>query len=386
VTDRTIALGWPAATDPDGQVMGYVVRRNGVVLGQPTSPGFLARNLAPAASYTFTVTAKDRAGHTSPDSVPLTVTTAAPVPTTGPVYAYLLATTDESFEAFAANYQRVETVSPTFFEVHADGSVSGEDQPRVTQFAKLRGVRVEPRFNNQNGSDLHSILTTRSRGDALIANIARIVAEHGYDGAGLDFESGAASDRGAMTDFVGRLAAALHAQGATLTVDASAKTSATTTGRSGFYDYPALAARADRIFVMAWDLHWASSPAGPISDIRWVRNILAYVRTVGAGRFVIGTNLYGFDWPLGRRAESYRYPAIRALQAAVGALEKWDAEAEEPYFTYTGADGLAHTVYFADTRSVEARMAAVRAAGFQPGVWRIGQEDPAVWTLPSMQP
>ena len=50
----------------------------------------------------------------------------------------------------------------------------------------------------------------------------------------------------------------------------AAKTGATLTGRAGFYDYPALAGIADRLFVMAWDLHWATSPSGPISDATWV--------------------------------------------------------------------------------------------------------------------
>ena len=42
------------------------------------------------------------------------------------------------------------------------------------------------------------------------------------------------------------LADTLHAQGAAVSMAVSAKTTSTTTGRSGFYDYPALARLADR--------------------------------------------------------------------------------------------------------------------------------------------
>src|SRR5439155_1092970 len=137
VTDTTVGLAWPASTDADGQVVGYLVQRNGVTLGQTSTTGFIATGLAPGTTYSFSV----------------------------------------------------------------------------------------------------------------MANIAQVVAANGYDGANVDFESGAATDRDALTAFAGELADTLHAQGAAVSMAVSAKTTSTTTGRSGFYDYPALARLADRIFV-----------------------------------------------------------------------------------------------------------------------------------------
>ena len=92
------------------------------------------------------------------------------------------------------------------------------------------------------------------------------MATHGYDGINIDFEAGAAADRPLLTAFITELAQTLHAQGATLTMAVSAKTGPVLTGRAGFYDYPALAAQCDRLFTMAWDFHWATSPAG--GDLR----------------------------------------------------------------------------------------------------------------------
>ena len=87
---------------------------------------------------------------------------------------------------------------------------------------------------------------------------------------------------------------------------------------------------------MAWDLHWATSPAGPISDATWVAKIIKYIKTVpNAPRFTIGTQLYGFDWPLGARATPLEWDDMTALQASLGAQTDWDAVAQEPYFTYT---------------------------------------------------
>ena len=166
-----------------------------------------------------------------------------------------------------------------------------------------------------------------------------------------------------------------------------AKTGATTTGRSGFFDYPALAAICDRLFVMAWDLHWSTSPAGAISDATWVQKIIAYIKTVpNSSRFIIGTQLYGFDWPLGGRATPLEWDDMTALQAGLGAQTQWDAVAQEPFFTYTDGAGVSHTAYYANAQSVQGRLGLARAAGLGVGLWRLGDEDQETWNIPSLNP
>ena len=387
LTDTSVALSWPESTDSDGEVAGYGVYRNGKLLGMPISTGFVAKNLAPATTYTFTVIARDRARHFSAPSAPLAVTTALPIPATGPAYAYLLASTGTSFQDFQANYRQIETVSPTYFDINRNGTIRGQDDPLITGWARLRGVRIEPRFNTQDPVTQAQILPNAAKRAALAARIADVVATHGYDGANLDFEAGSHTLRDDYTSFVEELADVLHAQGATLTINVSSKTRETYTGRSGFFDYSALATRADRLFILSWNLHWASGPSGPISDVRWVTKIADYVGTLpNPDRFIIGTNLYGFDWPAGGTATAFDYDSIVALRAAVGASEQWDAEAKEPFFTYNDSGGLLHSVWYATAASVDARLAVARQRGLGVGLWRLGQEDQSVWGVPSLQP
>ena len=383
VTDRTVALTWTGG----GGAVGFAVYRNGVLLGKPTSPGFIATNLAAATPYTFTVRARDHAGNQTADSQPLTVSTTPPIPATGDAYAFLLATVDSSFQDLQAHYMEIGTVSPTYFEVQPDGTIAGQDDPLVTRWARLHGIKVEPRFHTENPTAQHALLTDPAASAALAARIAAICALNGYDGANIDFEGGPPTDRAALTAFVQNLAGLLHDQGETLTVSVGAKTSATTTGRNGYFDYPALAQAADHLFVMAWDLHWSTSPAGPISDVTWVSKIISYIATVpNATRFVLGTQLYGFDWPLGARATPLEYDDVQTLLAQVGATPQWDPVSQEPYFTYTDASGTSHTVYYATAPSVQARFAVARAHGIGVGLWRLGSEDQTVWNDPAMQP
>jgi spore germination protein YaaH len=386
VADTSVALAWDAAVDPDGTVRRYAVYRNGVLLGQPATTGFLARNLAPATPYHFTVAAIDGGGHRSPDSA-LDTSTQAPLPATGPAYAYMLATTGKSFDDLQRHYRQVAIVSPTYYQVAPNLSITGKDDPLVTGWARLRGIKIEPRVETQDTTTLHNLLTSAANRTGLVQRISDLVATNGYDGINVDFEAGASADRPLLTAFASELATALHAQGATLTMAVSAKTGPVTTGRAGFYDYPALAAICDHLFTMAWDLHWATSPAGAISDATWVAKIISYIKTVpNASRFIIGTQLYGFDWPLGARATPLEWDDMTALQASLGATTQWNAAAQEPYFTYTDGSGVAHTAYYANALSVQGRLGQARAAGLGVGLWRLGDEDQETWNIPSLTP
>jgi spore germination protein YaaH len=384
VADTSVALAWDAARDPDGSVRRYAIYRNGVLLGQPASTGFLARHLAPATPYHFTLAAIDGGGHRSPASA-VDITTQAPLPATGPVYAYMLATTGKSFEDMQRHYRQIAVVSPTYFHIAPDLSIAGVDDPLVTGWARLRGIAVEPRVETQDPAILHNLLASAATRTAVVGAISALVAENGYDGVNVDFEAGAAADRPLLVAFASELSQTLHAQGAKLTMAVGAKTGATLTGRNGFYDYPALAAVCDRLFTMAWDLHWATSPAGPISDATWVAKVIAYIKTVpNASRFIIGTQLYGFDWPLGAKATPLEWDDMTAVQASLGAVTLWDAVAQEPYFTYTDAALVVHTAYFATAQSVQGRLGQARAAGLGVGLWRLGDEDQETWSIPSL--
>jgi hypothetical protein len=386
VADTSVALAWDAAHDADGTVTRYAVYRNGVLLGQPHSTGFLAAHLAPATPYAFAVVAIDGGGHRSAAGA-VSLTTQAPLPATGPAYAYMLATTGASFDDLQRHYMQIAAVSPTYYHLGTDLAILGQDDPLVTGWARLRGIDVEPRVESQDPAILHSLLASDANRSDLVARISALVAENGYDGINIDFEAGAATDRPLLTAFASQLAQTLHAQGAKLTMAVAAKTGATLTGRAGFYDYPALAGIADRLFVMAWDLHWATSPAGPISDATWVGKIIQYIKTVpNAARFTIGTQLYGFDWPVGAKATPLEWDDMTAMQSRLGATTNWDAVAQEPYFTYTDGSGVAHAAWFANAQSVQARLGQARAAGLGVGLWRLGDEDQETWSIPSLTP
>ncbi len=194
-----------------------------------------------------------------------------------------------------------------------------------------------------------------------------------------------------FTSFVADLAERLHAAGKTLSVDVSAKfKDVPNHPRSTFYDYDALAQSADAVIVMAWGIHWATSAPGAIDDLPWVTKVVDYVSSRPArSRFVLGFGLYGFDWPAGggsaNRGTALSYPDVMSLAARVGATPSVDATAQAPMFRYT-ADGVQHDVWYVDAASLSQRLELARSRGFPIALWRLGQEDPAIWGLGPLRP
>ncbi|HWW71009.1 MAG TPA: carbohydrate-binding module family 20 domain-containing protein [Duganella sp.] len=82
ITDRSLQLAWPAATDNIG-VTGYKIYRNAVQVGTSATAGYTDSGLAPATTYTYAVVAYDAAGNLSEAGANKAVTT-QPADTTAP--------------------------------------------------------------------------------------------------------------------------------------------------------------------------------------------------------------------------------------------------------------------------------------------------------------
>ncbi len=385
VTDVAVALRWPDSVDPEGNLAGYIVTRDGVELGRPTTPDFTAAPLSADRTYVFGVRSRDKAGHVS-DEATLTVKTGLPQQSPGLVHAFLLASDGESFRDFQAHYMAIGVVYPTYYECGADLGLVGADQPHVTRFAQQRGVEVLPRFECQDANRIAALLNNAAARNRVIDQIVAAVDANGYDGVNVDFESGAASLRNLFSQFIADLSTRLHAKGKTVSVAVSSMTSYTTTGRAGFYDYGALSTSADELFVMAWNEHWATSPPGALASVGWVSRIAGYLDTFNRPqKFTIGTHLYGMDWPAGATAKPLEWRNLMALKARVGALDGYDAVAHEPTFSYS-AGGTVHTVYYATGASIAERLGYYRSKGYGMGMWRLGREDPSIWSNAAVLP
>lgn len=69
---RRVTLTWTVSID-DVRVTAYLVKRDGVLIGQTTGTTFTDRNVAKGVTYSYTVVARDAAGNQSPPSSPASI-------------------------------------------------------------------------------------------------------------------------------------------------------------------------------------------------------------------------------------------------------------------------------------------------------------------------
>jgi spore germination protein YaaH len=388
LSDTSVALSWQPSAPVRGHVIGYRVLRDGKPVGQFNATSVTLTKLAASTTYAFTVTAVDGLGYQS-DPAQVSVRTEDPVPTSGHAYAFLLASTGQSFRDFQAHYQQIGTVSPTYYDCDPQANLTGTDDQLITGWAKARDVSVLPRFNCQRTAVLDQILTNPTLREQWLDGIMSRVDADGADGAVIDFEAGAANDRDRYSSFVADVAARLHAEGKRLVICVSAKTADVPNHpRSTFFDYNALSAQADQLFVMAWGIHWATSTPGAQDDISWVQKVVAYIQTLPrVNKYVLGTQLYAMDWPNGggatHAATSYEYQDTVDLAARLGVTPQYDATSAALMFSYTDSAGAHHDVWFTDSTTEATRITLAKTSGFGGvGLWRLGREDQRLWQNP----
>ncbi|HXM86137.1 MAG TPA: fibronectin type III domain-containing protein [Solirubrobacteraceae bacterium] len=389
VTSQSAHFSWSPSTAVSGEIVGYRVFRDGVPVGQTATPEMTLENLAPSSDYEITVVAVDSLGAISEPTSPLAVRTAEPKPTSGDAQAFLLASTDQSFDDLQAHYQQVGVVYPTDYECGAGGEVTGKDDPLVTGWAEARRIEVMPRLNCQSSSRENQILNNPSTRATLIENLASLCRTYGYQGIQVDFEGAEPSERSAFTAFITALAEKLHAQGDKLSTIVTAKYYNIQTGRAAMYDDAALSAVSDYIFVLDWGIHWTTSAPGSIDEYAWFKRVAEYTATMpNLSKFVLGMPMYGIDWANGggpgNPGTPLEYEDIVALASVFGALPEWDATALSPHFSYSDASGVHHEVWYTDRQSIGARAELAASLGLKIGLWHLGSEDQSVWSLPQL--
>lgn len=284
-----------------------------------------------------------------------------------------------------------DQVSPVWYSLEPTGEIVLADPEhtrvdrRTVRSWQEQGIKVIPTVTNLRDDEWQPDLVPAMLNDPTAASrhieaLVGLAVGEGYDGIDIDYEHLRARDREPLSDFLGKLGAALRAEGKLLTVAVHPKDSEEGDDeRNAAQDYRAIGEAADQVRVMAYDYSWEESPPGPVAPLAWVADIVAWTLTqVPAHKVVLGIVLLGYDWA-GGQGSTVDYEQARAAARAYGATVHRSSDGS-PWFTYQDAFGTRHEVWFEDAVSVRAKLDLVPANRLGGAFfWRLGGEDPAVW-------
>lgn len=228
-----------------------------------------------------------------------------------------------------------------------------------------------------HGDRFHARTIRRLAADrALLARTAGAIAAEGarmrYAGLVLDFETLGAADLTAQLAVVKAIADSAHRRGIRpVTVAIPALDTEA---------YPAkrLLEVADLVLVMLYDQHWLGSEPGPVAAPDWAQDALARrVREAGASRVVASFPLYGYRWRRGQPTDVVSHADARRIAADAGVALARDAGTGTLRATKPGAWDM----WVSDAPLLASLVRRAEAAGVRRfALWRLGQEDPAVWS------
>jgi spore germination protein YaaH len=141
-------------------------------------------------------------------------------------------------------------------------------------------------------------------------------------------------------------------------------------------DWPRLCRTADRLQIMLYNEHNASTEPGPVAGPDWIGQVVDYgLGSCPVAKLVPVLKVSGMDWGPGH-AEWRSFSEVAATLAATGARIRRERTSRVPWLVYDSGDGR-HVVYFEDGKSLEAKAAKLAARGFTSVVlWSLGSEDP----------
>ncbi len=296
------------------------------------------------------------------------------------VFGYFVNWDPASMVSLRLNISRLTHLVPEWLVLaNARGDVSDESDPTVIKIAADAHLPVIAMLTNfrtgWQAGDLHRVINDPSSRADLVNNIYSNLVEHKFAGVNVDFEELHEGDREAMVRFMEELRAKLKPAGFLVTESVPADDPA--------YDLKRLGEINDYIVPMVYDEHYQSGEPGPVASTDWFDAQLdRLAKVLPTAKTVVGFGNYGYDWVIGGKgsAEVTFGDVIAAAQQNRAAVS-WDKQEANPVLRYT-RDGQKHEVWFLDAVTALNQAGDVSDAGFRGiAVWRLGGEDPGLWTV-----
>ncbi len=227
---------------------------------------------------------------------------------------------------------------------------------------------------NWDGKGMAALLADPAQRKLTLDHVEAMLVANKADGAFFDFEdlppSGHVNYRKFLAEATARFAPRHWLVAIAVPVDDDS------------WDLRAYAAVVDRVVVMAYDEHEQGGPAGPITSQRWFEDaVVRASKQIPATDMVVAIANYAYDWQVGgpTNALSVEDAWLHAKESST--TPRFDPASGNSRYTYDEA-GVPHEVWLADAATAHNQLAALARMGVRSvALWRLGSEDPSLWTL-----
>jgi cellulose synthase/poly-beta-1,6-N-acetylglucosamine synthase-like glycosyltransferase/peptidoglycan/xylan/chitin deacetylase (PgdA/CDA1 family)/spore germination protein YaaH len=291
--------------------------------------------------------------------------------------------TDTSYPALKRALPKIDWFLPSWL------TMSGPDMALRTSIDQeaLKLVRTErpglpilPLVQNiadgeWDGTNLAHMLADPGRRAALEQRLIAFVRNGKYQGLVIDFEEVPPAAYGNLDQFLKDMSAAFAPNGWVLVQCAPFEEDA--------WPYARFAKSLDYTILMAYDQHDETGSVGPIAGQSWFEAMLdKRMRDLPPGRTIVGVASYAYDWHGQEMADALTFQGAMVMARDSSARVVFDPDSNNPHYSYIEDDHVRHDIWLLDGVTVFNQIHA--ADVFQPvgyALWKIGSEDPTVWSV-----
>jgi peptidoglycan-N-acetylglucosamine deacetylase len=290
---------------------------------------------------------------------------------------------DSSYESLKRNLDHLDWVVPEWIHLQSESQIVTDiDAPALNWIRETRPqVRILPMVTNLINEKFDGQLLARTIRDEqhrqeLINSLTSFVQQNKFAGVCVDFEETPDSSQADLLIFMKELHDRFSPAGLLVIQSVPFADSG--------WNYADYGAATDYLVLMAYDQHYTNGDAGPVAAQVWFeQNLLDRMRDLNPSKTIIALGNYGYDWS-DRKQEAKELTFQEALITARESYAKpaFDSTSRNLWFEYDEDDGSHHTVWFLDAVTAYNQMRA--ASGFKPAgfaVWRLGSEDPSIWSI-----
>ncbi len=282
--------------------------------------------------------------------------------------------------------ERLHSITATGrLDVESDPKLDAWEQTLQQQSPPIK-IPTMPLLNNSDGTNwLTDEMATMLKSPTARAHLAQqsiqYLTQNHFVGLVVDFEENPDKTQKDFSQFISELAIDLHQSNLKLMVCLPAA--------DWIYDYAGIGKSADAVILMNYDQHWRTSGPGPIAAQDWfVKNIDAITKLVPASKLVMGIASYAYDWPSKAAMKAHEQAKVESFQESIvtatesEASVQFDSDSLNPYYSYSDEHNFIHRVWMLDGVTAYNELRAAERTGVQgTAIWRLGSEDPSVWSI-----
>ncbi len=295
-------------------------------------------------------------------------------------YAFHAPWDDASAASLARHVEDIDWLIPGWI------SITGPDH-KVTSFADPRGKaiishahrrpKLMPMIQNAldggwDGKGIATLLKDSRASAATLDRIAALLRANQASGVFFDFEELPANAHPAYRAFLAEARRRLPGMQIAIAVPVA----------DPDWDLKAYARVADKLFLMAYDEHSEPGDPGPIASRPWFADSVARaVRGLPPERVVVALGSYAYDWERGGDTIAHSVEDVWLAARESGVTPRFDRSSGNSSFAYLEA-GKRHDIWLLDAAAMHGQLMALRSLGLTSvALWRLGTEDPSIWTM-----